>query len=428
MNSIKPLITIAVLGGIGYVVYVQLNSKPSTPPPGAPQNWESATVQMPGEGDAGATWGGLGGTPFGGTPGGALPSVSIGGASAVAAPTAGPPGGAAPPYTAAPTFAGTGAPADAVAPNFDDSAALSAAAPNNGYPPADDKWGTTDPAAAVSTTPPPVANYGDAPADDANAQPPFGTTDPAAAIPGGAYTAPNADVGKQFQAAWETGQQMLDDGKLVEALKDLSTWHEHPGLTATENQRLTELLDQVAGTVIYSTQHMLEPAHTVKQGERLETIGEQYDVPWQLLAKINGIDDPASLQPGEQIKVVRGPFSAVIQVEKRRLTLMLSGMYAGRFLVGVGRDLPPRDGTFTVTEKVADPVYHGRDRTIPADDPRNPLGERWIALGTDMGIHGTGPLTDISSTNQPGSISMGTRDVEDVFDILSIGSKVLITR
>jgi lipoprotein-anchoring transpeptidase ErfK/SrfK len=63
-----------------------------------------------------------------------------------------------------------------------------------------------------------------------------------------------------------------------------------------------------------------------------------------------------------------------------------------------------------------------------ADDPGNPLGERWISLGTDLGIHGTGPLTDVSSTNQPGSISLGTRDIDDVYDILSEGSKVVIVR
>jgi lipoprotein-anchoring transpeptidase ErfK/SrfK len=103
-------------------------------------------------------------------------------------------------------------------------------------------------------------------------------------------------------------------------------------------------------------------------------------------------------------------------------------MYAGRFVVGLGRDMPPQEGTFTVTEKVTNPVYHGRERTIPADDPANPLGERWIALGKDMGIHGISPMADIGSPLQPGSISLGDRDITDVYDILSVGSKVMILR
>ena len=48
--------------------------------------------------------------------------------------------------------------------------------------------------------------------------------------------------------------------------------------------------------MIYSTEHQLEPARVVKPGETLDTIAKEYNVPSQLLAKINGIpaDRPAS--------------------------------------------------------------------------------------------------------------------------------------
>ena len=38
-----------------------------------------------------------------------------------------------------------------------------------------------------------------------------------------------------------------------------------------------------------------------------------------------------------RLKVVKGPFSATVSLEKRQLTLMLGGMYAGRFPIGLGR-------------------------------------------------------------------------------------------
>ena len=70
---------------------------------------------------------------------------------------------------------------------------------------------------------------------------------------------------------------------------------------------------------------------------RLETIAAQYNVPWQLLAKINGIEDPNRLKPGDELKVVRGPFSAIVELDKRQLTLIVEDCYAGRFnLVAVG--------------------------------------------------------------------------------------------
>ena len=75
----------------------------------------------------------------------------------------------------------------------------------------------------------------------------------------------------------------------------LSRWYDDPNLNPQEQQHLNELLDQLAGTVIYSTQNLMEPACEVQQGETLERIAQRYNVPWQLLAKINGIDDPHSL-------------------------------------------------------------------------------------------------------------------------------------
>ena len=185
----------------------------------------------------------------------------------------------------------------------------------------------------------------------------------------------------------------------------------------------------MAGTVVYSTQHLLDSPYEVQQGERLEDISQRYNVPWQLLAKINGIDDPQSLRPGERLKVMRGPFSATVSLEKRQLTLLLAdGSYAGRFAVGIGREQPPAEGVYAVSDKVVNPVYRGPQQTIGAGDPANPLGDRWIGLGSSLGIHGTNRPDSIGRVDLPGSISLSPRDVEDVYDILSVGSKVTIRR
>ena len=432
VNSIKPLITIAILGGIGYIVYTHLNSKASTPPPGAPTNWDAApTVQIPGENPIAPRFGGLGGTSSG-----ILPQTAIGGNASAALSGGNSSTSVAPSFTGAPAGApdlgngsgNTPAPSYQAAPTYDNTApAIDPNLANTG-----DKWGTTDPSAAVQQNAPAVAQYG-----DATTPPPVAASDPyvsaATNAPGGFSDSPinaasDQEVIKQFQAAWTQGNKLLEEGKLVEGLTELSIWHGHPALSATESQQLTSLLDQVAGSVIYSTQHYLEPAHVVKEGERLEDIGQQYNVPAELVAKINGIDDPTSLRPGEQLKVVRGPFNAVIQLQRRQLTLMLGNLYAGRFVVGLGRDMPAQEGTFAVTDKVTNPVYYGRERTIAADDPGNPLGERWIAIGDKMGIHGVSMMADIGSPLQPGSISLGDRDIGDIFDILSVGSKVMILR
>ena len=91
-----------------------------------------------------------------------------------------------------------------------------------------------------------------------------------------------------------------------------------------------------------------------------------------------------------ELKVVRGPFDAVVRLDKHELTLMVQNRYAGRFPIGVGRDQPKLDGEYTVRDKTLNPAYYGPDGvTISPNDPKNPLGGAWIGLTDRIGIHGT---------------------------------------
>jgi len=94
VNSLKPLLTVAVLAGIGYGVYVRINSGADAPPPaGVAAGWDATPkVQLPDSGSPGtnAPWGGAGSSvapPFVGPLGGRVPRCHSHGrhAAAVAA-------------------------------------------------------------------------------------------------------------------------------------------------------------------------------------------------------------------------------------------------------------------------------------------------------------------------------------------------------
>ncbi len=64
MNTLKPLLIVAVLAGIGYGVYVRLNAGSGAPPPPVEPGWNaSPSVQLPGQ-TGGAPW--ANGVPGGG--------------------------------------------------------------------------------------------------------------------------------------------------------------------------------------------------------------------------------------------------------------------------------------------------------------------------------------------------------------------------
>ena len=417
MNTLKPLLVVAVLAGIGYGVYVRINSGHNAQPPGVAEGWDTPPkVQLP----ESAQQPGLVRGPVAGPASSGL-APGIAGARTIQPPSNGMRGDVAPPYNAQPNGAGPYA-----SPPYNDAAG---AAPVGPPPSVQDQAGQGnsyqylpphDPAAPQQQAPPgaaPTPEYANNQADQYR-------------NPADAGAPPEAGSGTGFTTAMQSARRELEAGQMDSALQQLSSWYDDPRLSAGEQQQLTQMLDQVAGTVVYSTQHLLEPPYEAQPGERLEDIAQRCNVPWQLLAKINGIDDPQSLRPGERLKVVRGPFNAMISLEKRQLTLLLDGRYAGRFAIGIGAEHPPQEGTYSVSDKVVNPVYHGRDRAIDAGNPNNPLGDRWIGLGPgrELGIHGTDRPENIGRTDLPGSISLSPRDVEDVYDILSVGSKVIIRR
>jgi lipoprotein-anchoring transpeptidase ErfK/SrfK len=98
---------------------------------------------------------------------------------------------------------------------------------------------------------------------------------------------------------------------------------------------------------------------------------------------------------------------------------------------GVTNDLTP-EGEFTIIVKAKDPYYRKKD--IPGGDPRNPLGARWIgfdAKGTDgriYGIHGTNNPASIGHHVSHGCIRMRNEQIKELYELVPIGTKVLITR
>ena len=98
------------------------------------------------------------------------------------------------------------------------------------------------------------------------------------------------------------------------------------------------------------------------------------------------------------------------------------------FPIGTGNDYPQLEGTHTVREKMISPTYYGREETVGADHPDNPLGNRWIGLDDQIGIHGTNYPRNVGAVGGRGAICLDDRDIDDVFDILTIGSRVVIRR
>jgi LysM repeat protein len=240
---------------------------------------------------------------------------------------------------------------------------------------------------------------------------------------------PNEDIGpigtSPLQSVIQSVRARMDAGKWHEALLKLSLYYDTENLSDMERQELLDLLDPLAGKVIYSNEHLVKAPYQVQGNETLQDIAQRHKVPWQLLANINGIQNPQAVAPGTQLKIVQGPFDVDISISRNELTLYSERLYAGRFPIAIGSNPAPQPGEYRVADKLPGRTYYAGDgQTVAVGDPANPYGGIWIDLGQNIGIHGSGPR----GPSTDGCISLSSADANDLYGILSTGSKVVIRR
>jgi lipoprotein-anchoring transpeptidase ErfK/SrfK len=191
--------------------------------------------------------------------------------------------------------------------------------------------------------------------------------------------------------------------------------------------QLYSRIEQSARRIYFQPQPHYFSEYVVEKGETLQGIAKKYNVSWEYLEQLNRIQAPR-MRAGQSLKVIKGPFAAVVDLSDYEITIHCHGHYVYRFPVGIGMDGSTPIGSFTVEDKVTDPRYDGPDGSIAADDPANPIGERWISIGNGYGIHGTIDPDSIGKSESRGCIRMHNEDVAVVFDLLTVGSEVVIQR
>ncbi len=184
-------------------------------------------------------------------------------------------------------------------------------------------------------------------------------------------------------------------------------------------------LEQLARKIYFSPETDFLPSYEVQPNDQLRLIARQYDVTWEYLAKLNRTK-PEQIRPGQKLKMIKGPFDAVVDLNDYRITIHAHGYYVCSFPIGTGKDHSSPTGKFPVLNKERNPTYYGATKTISRDDPLNPLGEHWIDLGNGYGIHGTIEPDSIGRSQSKGCIRMNNADVAQVFDLLTTKSVVTI--
>ncbi len=129
----------------------------------------------------------------------------------------------------------------------------------------------------------------------------------------------------------------------------------------------------------------------------------------------------------------------IIRTGQRRLYLVTGPGQAISYPVGVGRAGKQWTGESFISSKRLRPAWAPpdeirRDRpslpaVIPAGAPNNPMGAAALVLATDQyAIHGTNSPSSIGGFVSYGCIRMHNRDILDLYERVSVGTRVVVTR
>ncbi|MBN2375497.1 MAG: L,D-transpeptidase family protein [Sedimentisphaerales bacterium] len=303
-----------------------------------------------------------------------------------------------------------------------------------------------DPSGTTSQTGQPTASQGDTRQPE-SVQPPAGSNKPSAQakpVEGGA-TKPSAqppveptEAAKNYPGdkLFSLGSSAFQQQKFLQAGRNLSAAVQQglaPKQETLARQMINEASDQWLFSIKLFEGDTLCKRHQVASGELLMHLQKQYQVPYQMLMRINKINDARSVGAGRTIKVIQGPFHAVVERKRFLMSIFLGDMMVKSYPVGLGapgRQTPT--GMWLVELKQENPEWtdpETRKKYLP-NDPENPLGDRWVrlkgiegdAVGRNgFGIHGTVKPEEIGQATSRGCIRLHNGNVRFVYDLLMPG-------
>ncbi|NUM56568.1 MAG: L,D-transpeptidase family protein [Candidatus Hydrogenedentes bacterium] len=167
------------------------------------------------------------------------------------------------------------------------------------------------------------------------------------------------------------------------------------------------------------------------------TTGDSSDSPRnrELAAIVRALDERAASEFFESTRAAESALFDPVHIEVDQdaytLTVYRAGKPFTEFPISVGSNRSTPKGTFTIHNKIRNPDWYDRGKTVPYGDPRNPLGASWMGFAKNgqplsYGIH---PTNDLGAMGQPagrGCVRLKPEHAEALFRICPVGATVTI--
>jgi lipoprotein-anchoring transpeptidase ErfK/SrfK len=173
--------------------------------------------------------------------------------------------------------------------------------------------------------------------------------------------------------------------------------------------------------------------YEVQPKDALVKIAKQFNTTIELIKRSNNLTSD-TIRPGQKLKINTCKFSIVVDKSQNNLFLKRGDEVIKVYTISTGKDNSTPIGTFFIDgNKLIDPTWYKAGAVIPPDSPENILGSRWMGLVSieypeikGYGIHGTTLPEELGQQITLGCVRMKNEEVEELFDIVPVGTEVVI--
>lgn len=167
-------------------------------------------------------------------------------------------------------------------------------------------------------------------------------------------------------------------------------------------------------------------SYTVRRGDTLGAIALKHQVPLSGLKRANGLEKDRILV-GQKLIIPTQTLRLQIDKSDNELTVFSGERLIRAYPVATGDQGITPAGSYTIANRLIGATWYWQGHAVTPDDPDYPLGSRWLGLSKrGYGIHGTNEPELIGQQVSHGCIRMHNEDVEELFDVVSIGTAVTI--
>ena len=222
------------------------------------------------------------------------------------------------------------------------------------------------------------------------------------------------------------GQVYEAQQKLVEARTTYHTlldrFPDSPLLAQTQTR-----LGTLNVSLLFSSQVTeLDVVREVKSGDTLGKIASESGTTVEFIKRANSLKNDV-IRPQQKLKVPKGRFSIVVDKSQNELLLTENNQFIKTYPVATGKNNSTPVGTFKVVTRIPNPVWYTQGAVVPTESPENILGTRWLGIDKQgYGIHGSVDPNAIGYQVTAGCVRMTNKDVEELFDIVPVGTEVTI--